>query len=142
MAAPFTVYMSPALRQREERAQERRVFEKQVFRQQCEVSVEREEPTRCAMRLNVPKDTLIHNLSIQIREKSSTQLGSTAGKIVQKWRYVSGRSFCSPSSDDPFTRCRRRLSKIRVESNRRVRAESLSLRIQTRAHSWWCVQIK
>ena len=82
--------MSPAVKDRKDRACKRIDMESEMFRRQCSVNVVCTDRTKCAIRIDVPRNALIHNLSIQVRETSTPQrIDKKDQNIVNKWRFVS-----------------------------------------------------
>ena len=90
-AVPFKVYMSPAVKDRKDRACRRIDMESDMFKRQCSVNVVCTDRTKCAIRIQVPRNALIHNLSIQVRESSKPQFDEKNHNILNKWRFVSNR---------------------------------------------------
>lgn len=87
----FTVYMSPAVIQKQRRAEARQEFEERIFRDQCDVYVDKTTSNSATLRILLPRRSSVHNLSVQIRERSLAGRGKIAAgkRISQKWRYAS-----------------------------------------------------
>eukprot|EP00938_MAST-03A_sp_MAST-3A-sp1_P001159 g1159.t1 len=84
--------MSPAVKDRKDRACRRIDMESDMFKRQCSVNVVCTDRTKCAIRIRVPRNALIHNLSIQVRESSKkSQFDEKNHNILNKWRFVSNR---------------------------------------------------
>jgi len=89
--------MSPAVRDRNDRAIRRIDMESAMFKRQCSVNVICTDRTKCAIRIDVPRNTLIHNLSVQVRESSSSRSSTSTNdennshSVINKWRFVSNR---------------------------------------------------
>ena len=63
-----------------------------MFKRQCSVNVVCTDRTKCAIRIRVPRNALIHNLSIQVRASSKkSQFDEKNHNILNKWRFVSNR---------------------------------------------------
>ena len=105
---PFTVYMSPAMKDARDRSRQRCQEERVLFQRQCPIRILRTDRESMMLSIRVPNRLSIHNLSIQIREQkiqTKKETNTYPQRIfAEKWRFVfvSFRVSLSSFSNDRF----------------------------------------